>query len=177
MNKFEYPGKGSTPSYVEQLRQVERDERFLNDTHWICPKTLILFPGKYYLMVMTSDTLISEGKYPYLSRDGKIWGTRADLISKEREQNSDHSYCKSFDVTRRYVTSGGVERTSTLEGVQIKRNGRVSVAVVVENPALTSLMKLVNYPVKINNKAEILVTEENFKTHFKVIKFHFRRLI
>ena len=172
MNKFEYPGKGSTPSYVEQLRQVERDERFLDDTHWICPKTLILFPGKYYLMMMTSDPLISEGKYPYLSRDGKIWGTRADLISKEREQNSAHSYCKSFDVTRRYVTSGGVERTSTLEGVQIKRNGRVSVAVVVENPALTSLMKLVNYPVKINNKAEILVTEENFKTHFKVIKFY-----
>ena len=46
-------GKGLNPSSVEALRRVARDEKFFEETHWVCPKTLILFP---------------EGKFPFISK-------------------------------------------------------------------------------------------------------------
>ena len=39
-------GKDEHPSHPEQLRRYRRDERLLEDT-WICPRVIILFPGKW----------------------------------------------------------------------------------------------------------------------------------
>ena len=38
-------GKDEHPSHPEQLRRYRRDERLLEET-WICPRVIILFPGK-----------------------------------------------------------------------------------------------------------------------------------
>ena len=108
--------------------------------------------------------LFPEGKFPFNS----WWGSRKDLLEKEKETSNPNSFCKSFDVKYTYEVSGGIERTSVLEGVQIKRNGRTSVAILIGNRPLISLMKMVNHPVNIDNKAEILVNEETFKTQFMV---------
>ena len=39
-------GKNETPSHVEMLRRYKRDERLVEGHQWICPRLLILFPGK-----------------------------------------------------------------------------------------------------------------------------------